>query len=235
MQVGHLTLQLNKVDAVIDFVDALTNGNTSADGSVWSKVKGLIEVMVGLKIEVPCKVEKLCFGLRVYESAHRVAKQGGTFMGALERSIGLINAFTPDVLHELTTNDASFSQQPAEERFDALNPRLSALTMTAVGKLMVAKEVLLNDVIARLAAFGGEGPRGLVTIVGKVIALYEYHCECLESPPAIFSDTVKACHLFQTLGDLNLTSPRFDILEQADAEFMEGAETTLAQCRIIVK
>ena len=57
-------MQLNKVDAVIDFVDALANGDTSADGSGWSKVRGLIEVMVGLKIEVPCKVEKPCFRIR---------------------------------------------------------------------------------------------------------------------------------------------------------------------------
>ena len=53
MQVGHLTLQLNKVDVVIDFVEALAKGGTCADGLGWTRVKGLIEVMVGLKIEAP--------------------------------------------------------------------------------------------------------------------------------------------------------------------------------------
>ena len=108
-------------------------------------------------------------------------------------------------------------------QFISTAPLLRSLRISAIDKLVCVHEALTKTVFPHLVAKEKAGASALLKLTKRVIDDYEQAAEHIEEYPLIFIDTVKACSMFQAVGDVSNVKPDIQLIEDADADFKKGA------------
>ncbi|CAK0858265.1 unnamed protein product [Prorocentrum cordatum] len=238
---GRLEIALEKTQACLDLRDILAK--CEGDATDWDGVRPAVAKCVSLNCTFGyLETNKNLLGVKLLGAAMDLAQKANdsNFENYVSDFVSILSPFSRDMFVELggvvdEDEDELATLFPMQKSFDPLRPTFSALQMPSEEKLALIRDILVNDVWAKLLGRGQDATCVIMLLSHRIGLLFENAMVHLENVPEPFKDIVKVARVLHALADTGNDRPELHYVSQVESAFESGEHTVLADLRVIIK